>query len=161
MGEDYANRVLVPLLRSEIRAITVQHEAKALYTSGRELVASQILESLKKQYADRGVILENVLLRRIKLPDAVQAAIDSKLSAEQEAQKMEFVIMKEKQEAERKKIEAEGIAQYQKITAKEVNEAILRWKGIEATEKLALSPNTKIVVIGGGKDGLPLILQGQ
>jgi len=160
IGPTYQDTVLTPLLRSEIRAVTVNHEAKALYTSGRELIQTQILDALKPQFSARGVVLEAVLLRSIKLPEQVQKAVDAKLAAEQDAQKMEWVIAKERKEADRKTIEAEGIANYQRIIAKEVSAAILRWKGIEATEKLASSANAKVVVIGSGKDGLPIILGG-
>lgn len=161
VGLDYAETLIVPLLRSEVRSVTVQHEAKSLYTAGREEISRQMQEALAPQLAPRGIILEAVLLRKVSLPDSLQNAINAKLAAEQAAQQMEFTIAKEKAEAERKRIEAQGIAEYQRITAREVNEAILRWKGIEATERLATSPNAKIVIIGGGKDSLPLVLQGQ
>ena len=101
-----------------------------------------------------------MLLRDVALPARLQQAIQEKLSAEQEASRMQFVLLKEKQEAERKKIEAEGISSFQKIVTEGINENLLKWKGIEATKELALSGNTKIVIIGAGKEGLPIILGG-
>ena len=101
----------------------------------------------------------SVLLRDVKLPDRLQASIQEKLSAEQQAAQMQFVLLKEQREAERKKIEGEGIAQFQKIVTEGISDNLLKWKGIEATKELALSPNAKIVIIGG-KDGLPVILGG-
>jgi regulator of protease activity HflC (stomatin/prohibitin superfamily) len=96
-------------------------------------------------------------MREIVLPAGLQAAIEEKLRAEQESQRMQFVLLKEKQEADRKKIEAQGISAFQDIISKGLSDQLLRWKGIEATEKLASSPNTKVIIVGG-KDGLPLIL---
>jgi regulator of protease activity HflC (stomatin/prohibitin superfamily) len=97
-------------------------------------------------------------LRKVGLPPGLTQAIEEKLRAEQESQRMQFVLLKEKQEAERKRIEAQGIADFQEIVTKGISEPLLRWKGIEATEKIAQSPNAKVIVIGAGKDGLPLIL---
>jgi prohibitin 1 len=102
-----------------------------------------------------------VLLRKIDLPKVVADAIQEKLKREQEAQQMQFVLQKEQQEAERKRIEAQGVADFQRIVAQGISPLLLEWKGIEATEKLATSPNTKVVVIGNSKNGLPLILGGE
>lgn len=157
IGPYYVDVVLKPSFRSAIRGVTVQHEAKALYTSGRELVANQIAQDLQKSMKDRGFILEQVLLRRIQLPQMVEAAINEKLAAEQQAQRMQFVLAKEAQEAERKRIEAQGIQDFQNIVSQGITDTLLRWKGIEATKALAESPNTKVIIIGG-RDGLPLIL---
>merc|ERR1711998_830030 len=106
----------------------------------------------------RGIIVEDVLLKALKLPDQLSKAIELKAQAEQEAQRMEFVLAKEKQEAERKKIEAQGISDFQKIVSDGISPNLLKWKGIEATEKLARSDNAKIVIMGNGKDSLPVIL---
>merc|ERR1711977_462054 len=103
-------------------------------------------------------IVEDFLLKAIKLPDQLVRAIELKAQAEQEAQRMEFVLQKEQQEAERKKIEAQGIADFQKIVSDGISPNLLKWKGIEATEKLARSENTKVVIMGNGKDSLPVIL---
>jgi regulator of protease activity HflC (stomatin/prohibitin superfamily) len=157
VGPHYDQVVLMPPFRSAIRGVTVQHEAKDLYTSGRELIASQIANDLTKSMADRGLILEQVLLRRIQLPQMVEGAINEKLAAEQQAQRMQFVLAKETQEAERKRIEAKGIQDFQNIVSQGISEPLLRWKGIEATKVLAESHNAKVIIIGG-KDGLPLIL---
>jgi prohibitin 1 len=104
------------------------------------------------------VVVENVLLRDIQLPETLKMAIEAKQKAEQDSLQMEYVLTEEKQEAERKRVEAQGVADFQKIVTQGISEQLLQWKGIEATEKLALSPNTKVIVVGGGKTGLPLIL---
>jgi regulator of protease activity HflC (stomatin/prohibitin superfamily) len=113
---------------------------------------------LRQRLEGRGIAVEAVLLRGVSLPDQVANAVQAKLAADQQAQQMEFVLRKEQREAERKRIEAQGIADYQRIVSSGLNESLLRWKGIEATAKLAESGNAKVVVIGSGKDGLPLIL---
>ncbi|MDI6741028.1 MAG: prohibitin family protein [Candidatus Edwardsbacteria bacterium] len=158
VGVDYVNILLVPQFRSVCRGVTATYEAKALYTSKREELAKLIQTDLEKQVADRGIIVENTPLRRVKLPVKVTDAIEDKLKAEQESQRMEWVLTKEKQEAERKRIEAKGIYDFQTIVSQGISEPLLRWKGIEATEKLAQSPNTKVIIVGAGKDGLPIIL---
>ena len=122
-------------------------------------VARETFELFQKMASGRGIIAEAVLLRKIGLPPIVANAIQEKLKREQEAEQMKFVLQKESQEAERKRIEAQGISDFQKIVAQGISAQLLEWKGIEATEKLAASPNTKIVVIGNSK-GLPLILGG-
>jgi prohibitin 1 len=157
VGPQYDQVVLAPSFRSAIRGVTVQHEAKDLYTSGRELIANQIAEDLRNIMPERGLVLEQVLLRRIQLPQMVEAAINDKLAAEQQAQRMQFILAKETQEAERKRIEAKGIQDFQNIVSQGLSEPLLRWKGIEATKLLAESPNAKVIIVGG-KDGLPLIL---
>jgi len=158
VGEDYQDVLLIPQFRSICRGVTASYEAKALYTSQREMLAQTIFQDLEKLIASRGVIVESTPLRNIELPAKVTDAIEDKLKAEQESQRMEFILTKEKQEAERKRIEAKGISDFQNIVAQGISEPLLRWKGIEATEKLAESPNAKVVVIGAGKDGLPLIM---
>jgi prohibitin 1 len=160
VGRDYARVFVIPTLRSEVRGATTAYEAKALYTSQRQAIATTILEALKPIFAARGITVEQVLLRSVTLPNLLATAIESKLEAEQEAERMRFVLDRERQEAERKKIEAQGISDFQKIVSEGINENLLRWKGIEATEKLASSDNSKVVVIGG-TDGLPLIFNAQ
>ena len=159
VGADYAEKIVEPTLRSEIRASTSAHSANALYTNARELVQQQIQESLTKQLAPRGVIVENVLLRDVQLPPMLKGSIEAKQQAEQDALRMSFVLQKEKQEAERKRIEAQGIADFQKIVAAGISPQLLEWKGIEATEKLASSANAKVVIVGNTKNGLPLVLE--
>ena len=159
--EDYVRKILLPNFRSVIRGITAQYEAKALYTDMREEVAHKIQEQLNVATTPRGIIVESTPLRQVALPGDLSAAIEEKLRAEQESQRMEFVLQRESKEAERKRIEAQGIRDFNKTVAEGISDNFLRWKGIEATENLAKSPNAKVVVIGSGKDGLPIILGGQ
>jgi prohibitin 1 len=160
IGQDYVPVILEPQFRSVTRGVTAGYEAKALYTSEREHLAQVITGDLQKLLGPRGVLIESTPLRRLTLPQRITTAIEEKLSADQESQRMEFVLLKEKQEAERKRIEASGVADFQRIVAQGISPELLRWKGIEATTKIAESPNSKVIVIGGGKDGLPLILGG-
>ena len=113
---------------------------------------------LSRELGKRGIEVENVLLRDIQLPATLKASIETKQQAEQESLAMSFRLQKERQEADRKRIEAQGIHDFQQIVAQGISPALLEWKGIEATESLARSPNSKIVVIGNSKNGLPLIL---
>jgi prohibitin 1 len=161
IGQDYIPVILEPQFRSVTRGVTAGFEAKALYTSEREHLAQAITGDLQKLLGPRGVLIESTPLRRLTLPQRITTAIEEKLSADQESQRMEFVLLKEKQEAERKRIEAAGVADFQRIVAQGISPELLRWKGIEATTKIAESPNSKVIVIGSGKDGLPLILGGQ
>lgn len=158
VGPNYVEIILVPQFRSVVRGVTARYEAKALYTASREKLAGEILEELEKLVGPRGITVEQAPLRQIQLPERLTKSIEEKLQAEQESQRMEFILTREKQEADRKRIEAKGIADFQEIVSKGISEQLLKWKGIEATEKLAGSQNTKVVIIGSGKDGLPLIL---
>jgi len=160
VGPNYSDIILLPQFRSVVRGVTARYEAKALYTASREELAGEILTELEKLVDPRGITVEQAPLRQIQLPERLTKSIEEKLQAEQESQRMEFILTREKQEADRKRIEAKGIADFQDIVAKGISDQLLRWKGIEATEKLANSPNSKVVVIGSGKDGLPLILGG-
>jgi regulator of protease activity HflC (stomatin/prohibitin superfamily) len=121
-------------------------------------VAQEIYAQLSRELGKRGIEVENVLLRDIQLPATLKASIETKQQAEQESLAMSFRLQKERQEADRKRIEAQGIHDFQQIVAQGISPALLEWKGIEATESLARSPNSKIVVIGNSKNGLPLIL---
>src|SRR5436853_520668 len=143
VGDNYAEKIVEPTLRAAIRASTSAHSANALYTNARELVQQQIQDELTAQLAPRGVIVENVLLRDVQLPAMLKGSIEAKQQAEQDALRMSFILQKEKQEAERKRIEAQGIADFQKIVAAGISTQLLEWKGIEATEKLAASSNAK------------------
>ena len=158
IGTDYASKIVEPLLRSELRGITSGYEAKALYTSDRELIAQRVYELTSPIAKEKGIVIDKVMLRQVTLPAMVANAIEQKLSAEQESEKMKFVLNKEEQEAERKRIEAKGISDFQKIVQQGLTELLLRWKGIEATERLAKSENAKVEIIGSGKEGLPIIL---
>lgn len=158
VGINYPEKIVEPTLRAAIRASTSAHTANALYTNARELVQQQIQDELTAQLGQRGLIVENVLLRDVQLPAMLKGSIEAKQQAEQDALRMSFILQKEKQEAERKRIEAQGIADFQKIVAQGISPQLLEWKGIEATEKLATSANSKVVVVGNPKNGLPLIL---
>ena len=161
IGENYMQIILEPQFRSVARGVTAGFEAKALYTSERELLAQIILKDLEKIVEPRGITIESTPLRRVGLPPGLTASIEEKLRAEQESQRMQFVLTKERQEADRKRIEAQGVSDFQNIIARSLSQQVLTWKGVEATEKLANSQNTKVIVIGGGKNGLPLILNTQ
>jgi prohibitin 1 len=158
VGEDYVDKILIPQFRSVVRGVTASYDAKALYTEEREVLSKRIETDLAKLVEPRGITLEAAPLRQITLPPGLTASIEEKLKAEQESQRMQFVLQRETQEADRKRIEAKGIADFQDIVSKGISEQLLKWKGIEATEKLSESQNTKIVIIGSGKDGLPIIL---
>jgi prohibitin 1 len=157
-GGDYETIILIPQFRSISRAVTASFQASALYSTERDQLGRAIQEELAGTVAPRGVIIETTPLRNVALPVQLTEAIEQKQKADQESQRMEFILTKEKQEADRKRIEAKGIADFQTIVAAGISEQLLRWKGIEATEKLATSPNAKVIVIGAGKDGLPIIL---
>ena len=158
IGADYQDKVVENQLRSAIREATASHTANALYTGEREMVAKQIQEKISEDLAKRGITVEAVLLRDVQLPATLKASIEAKQQAEQEALAMNFRLQKETQEAQRKRIEAAGVRDFQQIVAQGITPSLLEWKGIEATETLAKSPNTKVVVVGNPKNGLPLIL---
>ena len=158
IGPNYMAVLVEPNLRAAIRESTASHTANALYTGEREMVAKQIYDQLTTKLGERGILVESVLLRDIQLPTTLKSSIESKQQAEQEALAMNFRLQKETQEAQRKRIEAAGIRDFQQIVAQGISPQLLEWKGIEATETLAKSPNAKVVVIGNSKNGLPLIL---
>lgn len=155
---DYETVILIPQFRSMSRAVTASMQASALYSTERERLGAAIQEELAKAVAPRGVVVESTPLRNVALPTQLTEAIEQKQRADQESQRMEFILTKERQEADRKRIEAQGIADFQRIVAQGISEQLLRWKGIEATEKLANSTNAKVIIVGAGKDGLPIIL---
>jgi prohibitin 1 len=158
VGPEYEAVILQPQLRSLTRGVTAGYEARALYTSEREQLAHAITEEVRKLVGPRGVVVESTPLRKLTLPARLAAAIEEKLGAEQESQRMQFVLTKEQQEAERKRIEAQGVADFQRIVSQGISDQLLKWKGIEATLKVAESQNAKVVIVGAGKDGLPIIL---
>jgi prohibitin 1 len=161
VGPTFAEVLLVPTFRSAIRAITAGNTAASLYSDGREGIANQILEDVRRQVAPRGIVVENVLLRDLQLPESLKHAIEAKQQAQQEAQRMEFVLQREKQEAERKRVEAAGIKDFQDIVSQGISDKLLEWKGIEATMELVKSQNSKVIVVGNSKNGLPLIYSGE
>ena len=161
IGTDYGKTIIDPNLRSIIRDTTAGHSANTLYSSSRKQVEDEIMQGLKASLEPRGILIENVLLRDIQLPHTLRTSIESKQQAQQESLAMSFRLQKEKQEADRKRIEAQGIHDFQQIVAQGISAQLLQWKGIEATENLAKSPNSKIIVIGNPKNGLPLVMSGE
>jgi len=159
-GSDYYRKLVQPELRSAVREIVGQFTPEELYSSRRTELQGQIVERVKRVVESQYVNIEAVLIRDITLPEQISAAIENKLQEEQEAERYEFTIAKERLEAERKQIEANGEAEYQRIITASLSDQFLRFKGIEATQALANSPNTKTIVVGSGQDGLPLILGG-
>ena len=157
VGMDYVNVIVRPEIRSSMRNVSSGFSFEDLYKNRRAQFAILVKSNLDSLFKVRGIICENVLLRNLEAPPEVQRSIQEKMQMAQEAQKMEFVLQKEKMEADRKRVEAQGIADFQRIVSAGISDQLLKWRGIDATEKLARSPNTKIVVIGG-KDGMPLIL---
>lgn len=157
VGADYDEVVVKPQFRSATREATVFYEAKALYTSGRDEITAKIQMDLEKMLLERGIILEKVLLRAVTLPQTVSIAIEQKLKAEQESEQMKFVLTKEKQEAERKVIEAGGIAEAQAIINKTLTQAYLQHEAIQAQMKMAASQNHTTVYIPSGDNGIPLV----
>ncbi|EFJ50320.1 hypothetical protein VOLCADRAFT_103905 [Volvox carteri f. nagariensis] len=158
VGNNYKEVVLLPEVTSTVRSLTASVSSKTLYSASRDELSTNIKDHLNGKLAVRGIEIEQALLRKVVLPKLVTTAIEQKLMAEQDSQRMEFVLMKERQEAERKRIEAQGISDFQSIVSQGISDALLEWKGIEATERLANSANAKIVVVGNSKNGLPLIL---
>ncbi|MFH1226770.1 MAG: prohibitin family protein [Planctomycetota bacterium] len=155
IGENYVNVVVQPQFRSALRGVTVNYEAKSLYTSGREEIEYKLLEMTRALIEPRGIKCEKVLLRAMTLPDKVKGAIENKLSAEQEAQQMQFVLQKEKLEAERKSVEAGGIASAQKIIDGTLTDNYLRFLWIQGINEAGKNPST-VIYIPMGNDGLPI-----
>jgi regulator of protease activity HflC (stomatin/prohibitin superfamily) len=157
VGMDYKNTIVRPITRTKIRDNAVYYDAVALYSKQRDEFQQRIFTSIEKDFKSRGLILEQLLVRNITLPMSVKAAIESKINAEQEAQKMEFVLQKEKQEAERKRVEAQGIADYQRIINSELSDKLLQYESIKAQKEIALSPNAKVIIMGKGNGSQVLI----
>jgi len=160
IGPGYYNSVIAPALRGVARDVVGQYKPEEIYSTQRGVIASEIRDTMEVLLKGKFVNIENVIIRNVLLPPKITEAINLKLAADQEAQRMQYVLQKEQQEAERKRIEAKGIADFQKIVSSGITQDLLRWKGIEATQKIAESPNTKIVVIGNGEGDLPIILGG-
>ncbi len=158
--QDYVSNLVRPELRSAVRRIVGQYTPEELYSTKRQEIETLIEDNTRSILSENHIELKALLFRSIQLPNAIQKSIEEKLSADQEAQKYSYLIEQEKKEAERRQIDAEGKATANKILSASLTDKILKEKGILATEKLATSPNTKIIVIGGGDDGLPIILNG-
>jgi regulator of protease activity HflC (stomatin/prohibitin superfamily) len=157
IGSDYKNTIVRPITRTKIRDNAVYYDAVALYSTKRDEFQERIFKGIEKDFKTRGLVLEQLLVRNITLPQSVKITIESKINAEQDAQKMQFVLQKEKQEAERKRVEAQGIADYQKIINTGLSEQQLQYEMIKANKEIAISPNTKIIIMGNGKQ-VPLII---
>ncbi len=161
IGPDYYEVILAPAIRSVAREVGGRFTPEEIYSTKRTIVEQDIFKETKNAIKDRPVELEAILIRNVDLPDKLKTAINEKLEEEQHALKMQFTLAKEKQEAERKRIEANGIAERNRIITESISDKLLRYKGIEVTEKIAKSKNSKVIIIGSGKDGLPIILGGQ
>jgi len=168
IGERFEEKIIRPAARTAIREAASRLTALEAYSTKREELAKvaqgllvERIRSLLGQhegFAGEGFEIQEVMLRNVALPARVRAAIEEKLAAEQDAQRMQFVLAKEEKEAERKGIEASGIAEFQKVVSEGISDKLLQWKGIEATMEIAKSPNAKVVIIGSGEGGLPVIL---
>ncbi|MCK4605937.1 MAG: prohibitin family protein, partial [candidate division Zixibacteria bacterium] len=160
IGPNYYNVTIAPSIRGIARTVAGNYKPEEIYSTKREEVTAEIVSALQQAMADKYISIENVVIRDVQIPPKISEAINFKLTADQEAQKMMFTIEREKLEADRKRIEAQGIADFQKIVSAGITTSLLRWKGIEATLKIAESPNTKIIVIGNDAGSLPVILGG-
>ena len=156
IGVDFTDKIVRPVTRTRIRDNAVYYDAVALYSTKRNEFQQRIYKSIEDDFKKRGLVLEQLLIRNINLPASVKLSIESKINAEQDAQKMTFVLQKEKQEAERKRVEAQGIADYQRIIALGLTDKQLQYEQIKAQKELAASPNTKIIFMNGKNS--PVIL---
>ena len=156
IGVNYTDKIVRPITRTRIRDNAVYYDAVALYSTKRNEFQQRIRKSIETDFKTRGLILEQLLIRNINLPESVKASIESKINAEQDAQKMTFVLQKEKQEAERKRVEAQGIADYQRIISSGLTDKQLQYEQIKAQKEIATSANTKIIFMGKGS--APIIL---
>lgn len=157
VGIDYVDKIVRPITRTRIRDNSVYYDAVALYSVKRDEFQDRIFKSIDADFKKRGLLLENLLVRNITLPASVKAVIEQKINAEQDAQKMQFVLQKEKQEAERKRVEAQGISDYQRIISESLSDRQLQYEQIKAMKELAGSANAKIILMPS-KGGTPIIL---
>jgi regulator of protease activity HflC (stomatin/prohibitin superfamily) len=160
-GEDYLNIVIVPEIRAVARSVIGRYTPEQLYSSKRDAIQNEIFEETKKKVEPQFVQINAVLVRDVTLPSSIKEAIQRKLTQEQESLEYEFRLEKATKEAEKVRIEAEGKAMANRILNASLTRNILLEKGIEATLQLSESPNAKVIVIGSGKDGLPIILGNQ
>lgn len=158
IGEDYQDKIVRALARTRIRDNAVYYDAVALYSTRRDEFQTRILAAIEKDFRTNGLQLDQLLIRNIQLPQSVKASIESKISAEQDAQKMEFVLQKEKQEAERRRIEAQGLADYQRIVNTQLTDKLLQYETIKANQAIATSPNAKVIIMGGGRGGAQVLI---
>jgi regulator of protease activity HflC (stomatin/prohibitin superfamily) len=160
IGDDYRNVIVRPITRTKMRDNAVFYDAVSLYSVKRDEFQNRIFKGIEADFKTRGLVLEQLLVRNITLPVSVKNSIESKINAEQDAQKMEFVLQKEKQEAERKRVEAQGIADYHKIISSGLTDKQLQYESIKMQKELATSPNSKLIIMGNGGKNTPLILNG-
>lgn len=156
IGVDFKDKIVRPVTRTALRDNAVAYQAVDLYSTKREEFQNKINTTISKNFARNGLEVQQILVRNISLPQSVKASIESKINAEQEAQKMQFVLQKERQEADRKRVEAQGIADYQKILSTGLSDKQLQYESIKAQKEIALSPNAKVIIIGGGKNPIML-----
>ena len=157
IGANYEDKIVRPVTRTAIRDNAVNYQAVDLYSTKRQEFQFKINQTITQNFAKNGLEVQQILVRNISLPASVKASIESKINAEQDAQKMQFVLQKERQEADRKRVEAQGIADYQKILSTGLSDKQLVYESIKAQKEIALSPNAKVIIIGGGK-GNPILL---
>jgi regulator of protease activity HflC (stomatin/prohibitin superfamily) len=158
IGEDYLNRIILPTIRSAARSVVGRYTPEQLYSSKRDAIQNEIFEETKKIVSEQYIELDDILVRDVTLPPTIKEAIERKLKEEQASLEYEFRLERAQKEAERQRIEAQGKADANRILSASLTDKILQDKGIEATLKLSQSPNAKVVVVGSGDDGLPLIL---
>lgn len=161
VGRDYKNTIVVDVVRAAVRDIVSRYVAEEIYSTKRDTIQVQLESMIREQLAERYIDVSSFEVRDIQLPKRIIASIEDKLDQEQKALKYEYKLQLEQQEAERKRIEAQGIKEFQRIVGEGITRDYLKWKGIEATIELSKSENSKVVIIGGGEDGLPMILGGQ
>tara|TARA_B100000614_G_scaffold260911_1_gene289019 strand:- start:182 stop:1000 length:819 start_codon:yes stop_codon:yes gene_type:complete len=161
IGKDYLDRIIKPEIRSVTREVIGNYLPEELYSTKREAIEDEIESLTKSKVESKYLFLDAILIRDVTLPQTLRTAIEQKLKQEQEALEYDFKIQKAQKEAERKEIEAKGIAEFQKIVTRTITPQLLKWKGVEATQEIAKSPNTKVVVVGNGDGDLPIILGGQ
>ncbi len=161
IGRNYLERIIKPEIRSVTREVIGNYLPEELYSTKREAIEDEIEELTRNKIASKYLTLDAILIRDVTLPQTLRAAIEQKLKQEQEALEYEFKIDKAKKEAERKEIEAKGIAKFQRIVNQTITPQLLKWKGVEATQEISKSPNSKVIVIGNGDGDLPIILGGQ
>jgi regulator of protease activity HflC (stomatin/prohibitin superfamily) len=157
IGINYEDKIVRPVTRTAIRDNAVNYQAVDLFSTKRQEFQARINQTITQSFARNGLEVQSILIRNISLPASVKASIEAKINAEQDAQKMQFVLQKERQEADRKRVEAQGIADYQKIISTQLSDKQLQYEYIKAQKEIALSSNAKVIIIGNGK-GTPIML---
>ena len=161
LGEDYYEQILKPAIKSVTREVIGEYKAEELYSTKREEIEDQIFNRTLAPAEENNIQVPDLYIRDVTLPETLKTAIEQKLKQEQQSFEYDFKIEKEQKEATRKEIEAEGIAEFQKIINRTITPDLLKWKGVEATQEISKAPNSKVIVIGNGDGGLPIILGGE